>query len=36
MRMGVIPVTAAGSYVANGKYANAADQTWFTQHTPSN
>jgi prepilin-type N-terminal cleavage/methylation domain-containing protein/prepilin-type processing-associated H-X9-DG protein len=34
MRMGVIPVTATGSYVANAKYSNAADQAWFTAHTP--
>jgi prepilin-type N-terminal cleavage/methylation domain-containing protein/prepilin-type processing-associated H-X9-DG protein len=36
MRMGVIPVAAAGSYVANAKYSNAADQAWFAQHTPQN
>jgi len=36
MQMGVIPVTAAGNYVANAKYSNAADQAWFTQHTPQN
>jgi hypothetical protein len=36
MKMGVIPVTASGSYVANDKYSNAADQSWFAQHTPQN
>ena len=36
MRMGVIPVTAVGSYVANAKYSNAADQAWFAQRTPQN
>jgi len=36
MRMGVIPATKAGSYVANAKYSNAADQAWFDAHTPQN
>ena len=36
MKMGVIPVTASRSYVANDKYSNAADQSWFAQHTPQN
>jgi prepilin-type N-terminal cleavage/methylation domain-containing protein/prepilin-type processing-associated H-X9-DG protein len=36
MKMGVIPVTASGSYVANAKYSNAADQAWFADHTPQN
>ena len=36
MKMGVIPVTASGSYVADAKYSNAADQAWFAQHTPQN
>jgi prepilin-type N-terminal cleavage/methylation domain-containing protein/prepilin-type processing-associated H-X9-DG protein len=36
MQMGIIPVTAAGSYVANAKYSNAADQAWFAAHTPQN
>ncbi|HSY16911.1 MAG TPA: prepilin-type N-terminal cleavage/methylation domain-containing protein [Candidatus Acidoferrales bacterium] len=36
MRMGVIPVAKAGSYVVNAKYSNAADQAWFADHTPQN
>jgi len=36
MHLGVIPVTAAGSYVANAKYSNAIDQSWFAMHTPQN
>lgn len=36
MRLANVPVAAAGSYVVNGQYANAADQAWFTQHTPQN
>ncbi|HTL73374.1 MAG TPA: prepilin-type N-terminal cleavage/methylation domain-containing protein [bacterium] len=36
MRMGVIPVTASGTYVANAKYSNQSDKDWFTQHTPQN
>jgi len=36
MRMGVIPVTRSGNYVADAKYSNAADQAWFAQHTPQN
>jgi prepilin-type N-terminal cleavage/methylation domain-containing protein/prepilin-type processing-associated H-X9-DG protein len=36
MHMGVVPVTAAGSYVANNKYSNASDQAWFTARTPQN
>jgi prepilin-type N-terminal cleavage/methylation domain-containing protein/prepilin-type processing-associated H-X9-DG protein len=36
MQMGVIPVTRAGSYVANAKYSNAADQAWFAARTPQN
>ena len=36
MRMGVVPVTRSGNYVADGKYSNAADQAWFAQHTPQN
>jgi prepilin-type processing-associated H-X9-DG protein len=36
MQMGVVPVTATGSYVANAKYSNVADQAWFAQHTPQN
>jgi prepilin-type N-terminal cleavage/methylation domain-containing protein/prepilin-type processing-associated H-X9-DG protein len=35
MRMGVIPVTY-NDYVVNSKYSNAADQSWFAQHTPQN
>ncbi|HEV2692986.1 MAG TPA: prepilin-type N-terminal cleavage/methylation domain-containing protein [Verrucomicrobiae bacterium] len=36
MKMGVVQVTTAGSYVANASHANAADQTWFDDHTPQN
>jgi len=36
MRMGVIPVTYGANYPPNAKYSNAADQSWFTQHTPQN
>jgi prepilin-type processing-associated H-X9-DG protein len=36
MRMGVIPITYGANYPANAKYSNAADQAWFTQHTPQN
>jgi prepilin-type N-terminal cleavage/methylation domain-containing protein/prepilin-type processing-associated H-X9-DG protein len=36
MQMGVIPVTRAGSYVANAKYSNTADQAWFAARTPQN
>ena len=36
MRMGVIPVTYAGSTAVNDKYSNTADQAWFSDHTPQN
>jgi prepilin-type N-terminal cleavage/methylation domain-containing protein/prepilin-type processing-associated H-X9-DG protein len=36
MRLGIVPVTSTGIYVANDKYANAADQAWFAEHTPQN
>lgn len=36
MQMGIVRVTAQGSYPANAKYSNAADQAWFAQHTPQN
>ena len=36
MKMGVIPVTYGTGYPADAKYSNAADQAWFTQHTPQN
>lgn len=36
MRLGVIPVTASGTYVANARYSNTPDQDWFALHTPKN
>ncbi len=36
MRLANVPVTATGSYVANGRYSNASDQAWFAQRTPQN
>jgi prepilin-type N-terminal cleavage/methylation domain-containing protein/prepilin-type processing-associated H-X9-DG protein len=36
MKIGVIPVTYGPNYPADAKYSNAADQSWFTQHTPQN
>ena len=36
MHLGTVPVTAAGSYVADNKYSNLIDQAWFAAHTPKN
>jgi prepilin-type N-terminal cleavage/methylation domain-containing protein/prepilin-type processing-associated H-X9-DG protein len=35
MRLGVVPVTYVYG-VVNDKYSNAADQAWYTAHTPQN